>query len=87
MLKTAHETSHKSVFDRMAGWTGWFWASSSYVLILSSCYPVILSDLSRDAPVLDSGFWVVEPPKLSDPALGTPRLRPRRPVGFAAAHG
>jgi hypothetical protein len=42
MLKTANETCHKSVFDRMAGWTGWFWASSACVLILSSCYPVIL---------------------------------------------
>ncbi len=40
MLKTANEACQKSVFDRMAGWTGWFWASSSYVVILSSCYPV-----------------------------------------------
>ncbi len=40
MRKTANETCHKSVFDRMAGRTGWFWASWSCVVILLSCYPV-----------------------------------------------
>jgi hypothetical protein len=75
MLRSANEMSHKSVFDKMAGWTGWFWVSSCVLIlssfhpfilsschpvILSSCHPVILSDLNRDVPVLDSGFWVVE---------------------------
>ncbi len=34
--------------------------SSCHPVILLSCHPVILSDLNRDVPVLDSGFWVAE---------------------------
>ncbi len=37
MLKTADETWHKPVFDRMAGWTGWF----SGVVVIRD-HPVIL---------------------------------------------
>jgi hypothetical protein len=40
MLKTANETSHKSDFDRMAGWTGWllgFLVVPGHPVILFSC--------------------------------------------------
>jgi hypothetical protein len=36
----------------------------------SSCHPVILSDLSRDVPVLVFGFWVVE--RFSSPMAAPP---------------
>jgi hypothetical protein len=35
-----------------------------------SCHPVILSESTIESPVLDLGFWVVERPKLSNPARG-----------------
>ena len=45
----------------------------------SSCHPVILSDLSRDVPVLDSGFWVVERQgQRRGPAAGRVRNATRR---------
>ena len=45
----------------------------------SSCYPVILSDLSRDVPVPDSGFWVVERQgQRREPATGDGRIATRR---------
>jgi hypothetical protein len=36
----------------------------------SSCHSVILSESTIESPVLDLGFWVVERPKLSNPARG-----------------
>jgi hypothetical protein len=36
-------------------------------VVVARDHPVILSELSRDVPVLDPAFWVVERPKLSDP--------------------
>ena len=45
----------------------------------SSCHPVILSDLSRDVPVLDPGFWVVERGRsATGPATGSVRIATRR---------
>jgi len=44
-------------------WTGWQDGQDTLGChggTFSSCHPVILSDLSRDVPVLNSGLWVVE---------------------------
>jgi hypothetical protein len=75
MLKTANKTFHKSDFDRMAGWTGWFWASSWYVVILLSCLIRVVLFLSW-IPV--SGLSNVkvsngsQPPAASASPLGVP---------------
>jgi hypothetical protein len=65
----------KSLFS--TGWQDGQDGSGPRRRTCSSCHPVILSDLSRDAPVLDSGFWVVEregqPPKPS-PTTSASRL-------------
>ena len=45
----------------------------------SSCHPAILSDLSRDVPVLDSGFWVVERKALGRRARSVEMERERDP--------
>jgi hypothetical protein len=59
-------------------WTGWQDGQDAlrcHRRTGSSCHPVILSDLSRDVPVLDSGFWVVERKgQRREPATGDGRI-------------
>ena len=71
MLKTANETWHKSAFDRMAGWTGWFWESSWHVIILSA--------FRSQLPVVFLGFRVVERQgQQREPAICKVRIATRR---------
>jgi hypothetical protein len=74
MFKTANETCHQSVLDRMAGWTGWFGVPRG---AWSSCHPVILSALSA-VFVLDPGFRAVERNgQRREPATGDLRIATR----------